>query len=201
MGASTSHNPMGLMACYSDSFYVHPYNLYVKWNRGWKALRIDWLRTCIRKVLGSNLGRYTGYQDVRLRLYSSLPPCKCRDSTPIRLLLLPSKLFSIYLLNSSYHSTLHTLDTESAVKESAKQTVHVATFRLNFVISIFDLITSSTKTRKSAHINMCQETFNLWVTAERVISAQNALHEIQCTPRHVSSWTASSVLRCRGSCG
>jgi hypothetical protein len=34
-----------------------------------------------------------------------------------------------------------------------------------------------------------------------IISAQNVLHEIQCTPRHVSSWTATSVQRCRGSCG
>jgi hypothetical protein len=33
-----------------------------------------------------------------------------------------------------------------------------------------------------------------------IISAQNVLHEIQCTPRHVSSWTAASVQRCRCSC-
>jgi hypothetical protein len=34
-----------------------------------------------------------------------------------------------------------------------------------------------------------------------MISAQNALNEIQCTPRHVPLWTAASVQRCRGSCG
>jgi hypothetical protein len=33
------------------------------------------------------------------------------------------------------------------------------------------------------------------------IRPQNVLHEIQRTPRHVSSWTATSVQRCRGSCG
>jgi hypothetical protein len=33
-----------------------------------------------------------------------------------------------------------------------------------------------------------------------IISAQNVLHEIQCTPRHVTSLTAASVQRCRGSC-
>jgi hypothetical protein len=33
------------------------------------------------------------------------------------------------------------------------------------------------------------------------LDAQNVLHEIQCIPRHVSSWTAASVERCRGSCG
>jgi hypothetical protein len=32
-----------------------------------------------------------------------------------------------------------------------------------------------------------------------MISAQNLLHEIQCTPRQVSSWTATSVRRFRGS--
>jgi hypothetical protein len=34
-----------------------------------------------------------------------------------------------------------------------------------------------------------------------IISAQNVRHEIQCTPRHVSSWTAASVQISRGSCG
>jgi hypothetical protein len=32
-----------------------------------------------------------------------------------------------------------------------------------------------------------------------IISVENLLHEIQCTPRHVSSWTAASVQRFRGS--
>jgi hypothetical protein len=34
-----------------------------------------------------------------------------------------------------------------------------------------------------------------------ILSAQNVLHEIQCTLGHVSSWTAASVERCRGCCG
>jgi hypothetical protein len=34
-----------------------------------------------------------------------------------------------------------------------------------------------------------------------IISYQNNLHYIQCTPRQVSSRTATSVQRCRGSCG
>jgi hypothetical protein len=57
---------------------------------------------------------------------------------------------------------------------------------------------------KNAHLNMCPETFNLWVRAEKstfITSAQNVLHQIQRTPRHVSSWTAISVQRCRGGCG
>jgi hypothetical protein len=49
---------------------------------------------------------------------------------------------------------------------------------------------------------MCLETFNLRVMAERVcLSAQNILHETQRAPRHVSSGTAASVQRWRGSCG
>jgi hypothetical protein len=51
---------------------------------------------------------------------------------------------------------------------------------------------------------MYLETFNLWVITEKntfITSAQNVLHEIQCTPQYVSSWTAASVQRCRGSCG
>jgi hypothetical protein len=34
-----------------------------------------------------------------------------------------------------------------------------------------------------------------------IISIQNVLRDIQCTPWDVSSWTATSVQRCRGSCG
>jgi hypothetical protein len=52
------------------------------------------------------------------------------------------------------------------------------------------------------HINACPDTFNLWVTKWKstfAINAQNVLHGIQCKPRHVSSWTAASVQRCRGS--
>jgi hypothetical protein len=33
-----------------------------------------------------------------------------------------------------------------------------------------------------------------------IICAQNVLHEIQCTPRHVSSWTTASLQSCRGDC-
>jgi hypothetical protein len=33
-----------------------------------------------------------------------------------------------------------------------------------------------------------------------IISAQNVIHEIHCTPWQVSSWTAASVQRCRDSC-
>jgi hypothetical protein len=40
---------------------------------------------------------------------------------------------------------------------------------------------------------------NLWVIAE--ISAQHVLYEIQCTPRHISIWTATAVQRCWGGCG
>jgi hypothetical protein len=60
-----------------------------------------------------------------------------------------------------------------------------------------------TKTRKIVHVNMCLDTFNLWVIVEEYIynKCKNVLHEIQCTPRHVSSWTVASVQRCLGSCG
>jgi hypothetical protein len=52
---------------------------------------------------------------------------------------------------------------------------------------------------KNVHIIMCPRTFNLcysWMSTF-IISAQNILYEIQRTPRHVSSWTAASMQRCR----
>jgi hypothetical protein len=65
-------------------------------------------------------------------------------------------------------------------------------------------MSSTYQNKKNVSLNMRPETFNLWVTAERVhlrtISAQNVLREIRCTPRHVSSLTVASLQRCWCSC-
>jgi hypothetical protein len=47
-------------------------------------------------------------------------------------------------------------------------------------------------------MNVCPETFNLCYSWKStfIVSAQNVLHEIEFTPRHMSSWTVASVQRC-----
>jgi hypothetical protein len=64
------------------------------------------LQTCIRDVLGSDLGRDTGYSDRSISWFSAAPPDKCRDIMPRPL---PSKFFTVHQL--PYNSTLFLLAT------------------------------------------------------------------------------------------
>jgi hypothetical protein len=54
------------------------------------------LQTCIREMLGSNLGPDTGYPHLEFSRVFPVPPCKPRNNTPIRQLPLPSKSFPIH---------------------------------------------------------------------------------------------------------
>jgi hypothetical protein len=58
----------------------------------------------IHEVLGLNLHQDTGYPDLRLLWFSSVPPGKCWGSTSIRPQLLPSRSFPLHL--SSHHLIL-----------------------------------------------------------------------------------------------
>jgi hypothetical protein len=53
------------------------------------------LSSCIREVLGSNLGRDISYPDWGFSCFSSVPPGKCQDSIAITPRAFPSKSFSI----------------------------------------------------------------------------------------------------------
>jgi hypothetical protein len=87
------------------------------------------LWTPIREVLGSNLGRDTGYSEGFLWIYS-VPLGKCQDSTWVRPRPLPS-ISSEFI----YHPTIrrYSLDTDSVVQYHLPEA-----FRLNLVFGGVD---------------------------------------------------------------
>jgi hypothetical protein len=74
------------------------------------------LYTLIRKVNVPILAQDTAYSDWGFSWISSVSRGKFRDTSPIRTLTLPSSFFPTHQV-SSHHSTLHSLVTESVVKQ------------------------------------------------------------------------------------
>jgi hypothetical protein len=72
---------------------------------------------CIRKLFGSNLGRYTTSPNSGFTSISSVPPGKCRYSTSIMPRPFPSKSFPIQLSFDANKSDTDRIAKYTTIKE------------------------------------------------------------------------------------